>query len=211
MHCGTSCGSHLFIHEDTGPFFKTVLLKSHGLQRGLRANNASSSATNHEITGQSRKRGNSAKSEQPVTYGITWVIVSLRRSIICKCAWRSGCLIWFWFLDGLVFKMLSSLFTLRSCDFKLCINKCVCLFFLSLSLPTRPSVYFHLSVLDAQFLCSVTPLLTKHPSHCYMPYWRRYPIAPSLYQDRAAFTCSKLRAVVSWKPVKKDGLSVTGE
>lgn len=113
-------------------------------------------------------------------------------------------------LDGLIIKILNVNYVLclTSRYVKHCIYKCFFFFFFK---PAHPSVYFHLSVLDVQLLCSVTPLFTKDPSHCYMPGWRQYPLAPSLYQDRECLLPENERAEESWKQVKKDGLSVIGK
>lgn len=75
VHCGSSCGSQLFIREDTGPFFKPVSLKSHVWR--LKDSSASSSAANHEITAKSRNSGfNRGFLKKQVTQGITWKFCS---------------------------------------------------------------------------------------------------------------------------------------
>ena len=62
-----------------------------------------------------------------------------------------------------------------------------CFLFFFFFLPACPTLSsFSSSSLYWKFSCCAQwrLCLPKRPSHCYMPGWRQYPLAPTLYQDR---------------------------
>lgn len=197
MHCVRSCGSQLLTQETLG-HFKTVLLKSHGLDRSLRIamphhQPPTTRSQGRDETGGTEQRGFAKAVSQ------SWInmdnllisdVLSFERTLECQ----EVCLLKYWILylaccnlksDGLIpSRWMLTLFKWSSCYVRHHINKC--LFFgppLPLSLP------IFLCVLDVEPLCSVTLLSSKHSLILLLAAWlETVPASTYFISTKAVFT-----------------------